>query len=756
MSVLTQLRNLQKQLELTRASGTKAKSDYTALQSRYNKAVGAAQQYQTTLTSDYQAYQDKVTSAQSAYDTELARLKKAYDTQATALAPYQSAYDTAVTGLKKRKSVLDLATGTQEGAASAYNTALSTATTSADTAEAELQKTVDAARTEAGRLYGLYETKFDEVSGSRQTQATALKGAATTAQAKADELYSAYEKTYQSAAKGVQEQYEAARTLATTLQKDATSYQSGAEAELKALDPAVQQEIASLYKTSQGAYESGLTSGRQQYDTKLSGLQSAVTTATTNKTTAESDLVSLQESIDLTQARLDELSTGPYAQPLYGVVYDGPERGMVISTGGSGKISYYDYQAGELTRKKGQEVPIYDRRGTQTGTEFQEYKPMFDEGYYGQFIFGKDLSGLLNLGLSNYKDYRTLEGRIRQASEQLSATQYGLERLKRDVGKKQYAVYTASNALSSAESSLKDFTTTNKDKEVYAMKYADTQAASALKAYEDYVDTNAPNFRSAMSLYEQTQARANEAAKTAVDLESTGETRIAELAGSSLKTYEDYVAKTLNPAVSAYEDYTAGSDDAISQATKDLLSDYTTYRDETLNPAITALTDYQAGRETQITDSAADLYKSYQTSQKSYDEALANYNTYVKDTYNPAAKALQDFLDTSEYQASVSAYNTLAEDTGYVDRAASDVKKTYDASSQQYANLQAAYQQLEPDLNTYAQQMGQAEKDITGFLAQVPGLQRSVAIDQEARKRGVRQGYRQSILTARNRRARYS
>ena len=737
MSVLTQLRNLQKQLELTRASGNQAKSNYTALQSRYNKAVGAAQQYQTTLTSDYQAYQDKVTSAQSVYDTELARLKKAYDTQATALAPYQSAYDTAVTELKKRKSVLDLATGTQEGAASAYNTALSTATASADTAEAELQKTVDAARTEAGRLYGLYETKFDEVSGSRQTQATALKGAATTAQARAGELYSAYEKTYQSAAKGVQEEYEAARTLATTLQKDATNYQSRAEAELKALDPAVQQEIASLYKTSQGAYQTGLTTGRQQYDTKLSGLQSAVTTATTNKTTAESDLASLQENIDLTQARIDELSTGPYAQPLYGVVYYGPERGMVVSTDRSSKISYYDYQAGELTKK-------------------ESYKPMFDEGYYGNFILGKDLSGLLQLGLSNYKDYRTLEGRIRQASGQLSATQSGLANLKKDVGKKQYAVYTTGNALSSAESSLKDFTTANKDKEIYAMKYADTQAASALKAYEDYVDTNAPNFRSDMSLYEQTQARANEAAKTAVDLEKTGETRIAELAASSLKTYEDYVAKTLNPAVSAYEDYTAGSDDAISQATKDLLSNYTTYRDETLNPAITALTDYQAGRETQITDSAADLYKSYQTSQKSYDAALADYNTYVKDTYNPAAKALQGFLDTGEYQASVSAYNALAEDTGYVDRAASDVKKTYDASSQQYANLQAAYQQLEPDLNTYAQQMGQAEKDITGFLAQVPGLQRSVAIDQEARKRGVRQGYRQSILTARNRRARYS
>ena len=737
MSILTQLRDLQKQLGQTQASGRTAKSNYTELQSRYNTAVAAAKKYQTTLTSDYQTYQDTVTTAQSNYDTQLAKLKKAYDTQATALAPYQTAYNTAATELKKRKGVLDLATGTQEGAEAAYNTAISTATSTADTAEAKLQKAVDSARTEAGRLYGLYETKFDEVSGSRQTEATALKGAATTAQARAGELYSAYEKTYQSAAKGVQEEYEAARTLATALQKDATSYQSRAEAELKALDPAVQQEIASLYKTSQGAYQTGLTTGRQQYDTKLSGLQSAVTTATTNKTTAESDLASLQKSIDLTQARIDELSTGPYAQPMYGVVYYGPERGMVVSTDRSSKINYYDYQAGELTKK-------------------ESYKPMFDAGYYGNFIRGQDLSGLLQLGLSNFKDYRTLENRIRQASGQLRGTEYGLKNLKQDVGKKQYAVYTASNALSSAESSLKDFTTANKDKEVYAMKYADTQAASALKAYEDYVDTNAPNFRSDMSLYEQTQARATEAAKTAVDLEKAGETRIAELAGSSLKTYEDYVAKTLNPAVSAYEGYTAGSDDAISKATKDLLSDYTTYRDKTLNPAVTALTDYQAGREAQITDSAADLYKSYQTSQKSYDAALADYNTYVKDTFNPAASALQGFMDTGKYQASVSAYNALAEDTGYVDRAASDVKKTYDASSQQYANLQAAYQQLEPELNTYAQQISQAAEKVTGFQRQIPGLQRSVAIDQEARKRGVRRNYRQSILTARNRRAQYS
>lgn len=756
MSILTQLRDLQKRLGQTQAAGRTAKSNYTELQSRYNTAVAAAKKYQTTLTSDYQTYQDTVTTAQSNYDTQLAKLKKAYDTEATALAPYQTAYNTAATELKKRKGVLDFATGTQEGAEAAYNTAISTATSTADTAEAKLQKAVDSARTEAGRLYGLYETKFDEVSGSRQTEATALKGAATTAQARAGELYSAYEKTYQDSAKTVQGQYEAARTLAATLQTNATSYQKRAEAELAALDPAVQQEIASLYKTSQGAYQTGLTTGRQQYDTKLSGLQSAVTTATTNKTTAESDLTSLQESIDLTQARLDELSTGLYAQPMYGVVYDGPERGMVVSADGSGKISYYDYQAGELTRKEGQEVPIYNRRGIQTGTEFQEYKPMFDEGYYGNFIRGQDLSGLLYLGLSNYKDYRTLGDRIRQASGELKATQSGLQHLKQDVGKKQYSVYTAGNALSSAETSLKDFTTANKDKEVYAMKYADTQAANALKAYEDYVDTNAPNFRSDMSLYEQTQARATEAAKTAVDLEKAGETRIAELAGSSLKTYEDYVAKTLNPAVSAYEGFTAGSDDAISKATKDLLSDYTTYRDKTLNPAVTALTDYQAGREAQITDSAADLYKSYQTSQKSYDAALADYNTYVKDTFNPAASALQGFMDTGKYQASVSAYNALAEDTGYVDRAASDVKKTYDASSQQYANLQAAYQQLEPELNTYAQQISQAAEKVTGFQRQIPGLQRSVAIDQEARKRGVRRNYRQSILTARNRRAQYS
>ena len=163
--------------------------------------------------------------------------------------------------------------------------------------------------------------------------------------------------------------------------------------------------------------------------------------------------------------------------------------------------------------------------------------------------------------------------------------------------------------------------------------------------------------------------------------------------------------------------------------------------------------------------------------QNTYNPSVNTYNQYVSGTFNPAAQVYQNFMGSGQVQqalrdyqsfagdgdyanrasaSQLKAYQDYAADTGFVDRAASDTKAVYDASQQEYSRLQAAYEGMAPQLNEYTQQAETAKQQVLTLSGQAPGLQRSLAIDTEARKRGDRLGYRQSILVARNRRARFS
>lgn len=130
-----------------------------------------------------------------------------------------------------------------------------------------------------------------------------------------------------------------------------------------------------------------------------------------------------------------------------------------------------------------------------------------------------------------------------------------------------------------------------------------------------------------------------------------------------------------------------------------------------------------------------------------YNPSVNTYNQYASGTYTPAAQAYQNFMGSGQVQQALQNYQSFAQDTGFVDRAASDTKAVYDASQQEYSRLQAAYEGMAPQLNEYTQQAETAKQQVLTLSGQAPGLQRSLAIDTEARKRGDRLGYRRSVLS---------
>ena len=144
----------------------------------------------------------------------------------------------------------------------------------------------------------------------------------------------------------------------------------------------------------------------------------------------------------------------------------------------------------------------------------------------------------------------------------------------------------------------------------------------------------------------------------------------------------------------------------------------------------------------------ATILRNYQEYlQNTYNPTNRQLNQFTQATYNPAAQAVSAFRQSDAVSQARTSYENLAQDTGFVDRAASDTKAVYDASQEEYGCLQAAYEGMAPQLNQYTQQAEAAKQQVLTLAEQEPGLQRSLAIDTEARKRGTRRDYRRSVLT---------
>ena len=245
------------------------------------------------------------------------------------------------------------------------------------------------------------------------------------------------------------------------------------------------------------------------------------------------------------------------------------------------------------------------------------------------------------------------------------------------------------------------------------------------------------------------------------------------LSRQGTKTFADAVYENYRRGASQYRTY---------QAVANRANTYSSYAQTALNQAKTYETniqgyqsDIQRNRQsiTETNQRGTDAYQEYQNFindkdfvtrvaqeqsagalqnyqnylQNTYNPSVNTFNQYASSTYNPAAQAYQDFMNSGQVQQALQSYQSLQQDTGYVDRAASDTKAVYDASQQEYSDLQAAYQGMTPQLNEYSEQVETSKQQVQAISGQIPGLQRSLAIDTEARKRGDRLGYRRSILS---------
>ncbi len=148
-------------------------------------------------------------------------------------------------------------------------------------------------------------------------------------------------------------------------------------------------------------------------------------------------------------------------------------------------------------------------------------------------------------------------------------------------------------------------------------------------------------------------------------------------------------------------------------------------------------------------EQSAGALKNYQNYiQNTYNPSVNAYNQYASGTYNPAAQAYQNFKGSGGSQRALSEYYSLAQDKGYVDRASSQAKQVYDASAKKYKDLQTAYQSLEGSLNQYVTEATTAADQIKQLNSQLPGLQRSLKVEQDPRKRETRIGYGRSLMTS--------
>lgn len=209
------------------------------------------------------------------------------------------------------------------------------------------------------------------------------------------------------------------------------------------------------------------------------------------------------------------------------------------------------------------------------------------------------------------------------------------------------------------------------------------------------------------------------------------------------RTYQDSVYDLYTRGKRTYEDYQSAV--AEAQRLSNLAAQTRTQSETYSKDAQKFLGIYQTemGKYNKL---AADTEYVTRYAQQQSTAALNAYNQYVSNTYNPAVARYNQA--SSNVQAAARAYNTYSADRSKVDAAASAAKNVYDSSLERYRELQAGYQQLEQPLNQYATEMKDASEQIQQLNLQIPGLLRSLEVEQDPRKRETRIGYGRSLMTS--------
>lgn len=127
-----------------------------------------------------------------------------------------------------------------------------------------------------------------------------------------------------------------------------------------------------------------------------------------------------------------------------------------------------------------------------------------------------------------------------------------------------------------------------------------------------------------------------------------------------------------------------------------------------------------------------DVIDAYVQSQRNLIQISSDLTRYDEQTYNPTVQAYENFASTSGM----------------------DVAKTkYEELNTKYKDLQSVYKGLEENLSVYTSQMEEATKQAQALGQQIPGLQRSLRVEQDPRKRETRIGYGRSLMTSGTKRA---
>ena len=134
------------------------------------------------------------------------------------------------------------------------------------------------------------------------------------------------------------------------------------------------------------------------------------------------------------------------------------------------------------------------------------------------------------------------------------------------------------------------------------------------------------------------------------------------------------------------------------------------------------------------------------------NQARQGYNQYKADNFDVAYNRYNQYLQ-GDFAAAKQDYLQIANDTGFIDRRSGSQKAEYLSVKSKFDQLKANYQQLEPELSSLQSDYETSVAGLGDMRSDIARLEKSVNIELDPRKTGVRVGRRESLLTRGSKRA---
>jgi len=152
------------------------------------------------------------------------------------------------------------------------------------------------------------------------------------------------------------------------------------------------------------------------------------------------------------------------------------------------------------------------------------------------------------------------------------------------------------------------------------------------------------------------------------------------------------------------------------------------------------------------TEASKRQYTEMQEYVPTLNQARQGYNQYKANTFDVAYNRYNQYLQGNLATAKQN-YLQVANDTGFIDRRSGSQKAEYLSSKSKFDKLKANYQQLEPVLSSLQSDYETSVAGLGDMRSDITRLEKSVNIELDPRKSGVRVGRRESLLTRGSKRA---